>query len=370
MSVNIPMIVVTGGPCGGKSTFLARARQLLEKHGIHAIIVPEAATELITSGITPATLGNEQFQKRVLEYSLEKEDHYRELAVRLPTNMRKVILCDRGALDGRAYIDHPTFAKVARSLGHTLGGLRERYLQIVHLVTAADGAEEHYTLDNNPARSESAEEARKLDRSLQQAWLTHRHFCIVDNRIGFEYKMCQALQAFARVLALPEPMEIERKFRFLNFRPEFIPEDAVPIEIVQDYLVSHRRQGKRRVRQSATHGETFYYYAEKFYSKIRGKRPEYEDPISRKEYERLLAYDRDPKRETIEKTRYCFVHDNRQIELDVYTGGKLGRKGLVIVEVELSEEDFKAQLAFPDGWELEEVTDDSAYSNRSLAKKS
>lgn len=37
-----------------------------------------------------------------------------------------------------------------------------RYDGILHLVTAADGAEEHYSLDNNEARSESVEMATNV----------------------------------------------------------------------------------------------------------------------------------------------------------------------------------------------------------------
>lgn len=38
-----------------------------------------------------------------------------------------------------------------------------RYDQVVHMMTAANGAEAFYQLDNNPARSEGLELARDLD---------------------------------------------------------------------------------------------------------------------------------------------------------------------------------------------------------------
>ncbi|RCN37346.1 hypothetical protein ANCCAN_16760 [Ancylostoma caninum] len=41
--------------------------------------------------------------------------------------------------------------------------LNKRYDQVVHLVTAADGAEEYYTLANNQTRKENVEAARKMD---------------------------------------------------------------------------------------------------------------------------------------------------------------------------------------------------------------
>ena len=39
-----------------------------------------------------------------------------------------------------------------------------------HLVTAAKGAEAYYTLENNDARHETAEEARVADDNTQAAW--------------------------------------------------------------------------------------------------------------------------------------------------------------------------------------------------------
>lgn len=48
-------------------------------------------------------------------------------------------------------------------------------------MTAADGAFEFYTGDNNEARYESADEALDLDKKLINAWVGHPHFSIVDN---------------------------------------------------------------------------------------------------------------------------------------------------------------------------------------------
>lgn len=56
-----------------------------------------------------------------------------------------------------------------------------RYNQIVHMVTAADGAEQYYTVANNVARSEGVREAMDMDRSTRSAWVGHPYVDIVDN---------------------------------------------------------------------------------------------------------------------------------------------------------------------------------------------
>lgn len=47
----IPRIVLTGGPCGGKSSALEYLKTRLPKEGITPIFVPEMATMMFNSGI-------------------------------------------------------------------------------------------------------------------------------------------------------------------------------------------------------------------------------------------------------------------------------------------------------------------------------
>lgn len=56
-----------------------------------------------------------------------------------------------------------------------------RYDAVFHLVTAAQGAERFYTLDNNQARSESPVEARDVDERLVASWNGHPRHYIIDN---------------------------------------------------------------------------------------------------------------------------------------------------------------------------------------------
>ena len=44
-------IVLTGGPCAGKTTALARLSAFLNERGFRVFTVPEAATMLFTNGV-------------------------------------------------------------------------------------------------------------------------------------------------------------------------------------------------------------------------------------------------------------------------------------------------------------------------------
>lgn len=53
------------------------------------------------------------------------------------------------------------------------------YDGVMHLVTAADGAEEFYTLDNNDARSEDLSAAIDVDNNVQNVWSGCPHHYIL-----------------------------------------------------------------------------------------------------------------------------------------------------------------------------------------------
>lgn len=48
---------------------------------------------------------------------------------------------------------------------------------LYHLqITAANGAEEFYRLDNNLCRTEGIEQARQIDEKCARAWVGHPYF--------------------------------------------------------------------------------------------------------------------------------------------------------------------------------------------------
>jgi hypothetical protein len=66
-----------------------------------------------------------------------------------------VVLCDRGLMDGSAYISEDAWQTVLDESGWTTVDLRDkRYDAVIHMVTAAEGAEKFYSL-NNEARYEN-----------------------------------------------------------------------------------------------------------------------------------------------------------------------------------------------------------------------
>ena len=53
--MDITKIVITGGPCAGKTTALSWIMNSFTEKGYVVLIVPETATELINGGVAPWT---------------------------------------------------------------------------------------------------------------------------------------------------------------------------------------------------------------------------------------------------------------------------------------------------------------------------
>lgn len=94
------------------------------------------------------------------------------------TGETSVLLCDRGACDGKAYIDPSGWAQVIgrKGLAHDVPIREGRYHAVFHMVTAASGAEPFYSLANNGTRTETAE----LARAVSVAWV-YTHAYTVDS---------------------------------------------------------------------------------------------------------------------------------------------------------------------------------------------
>ena len=354
-------IVITGGPCAGKSTAMSRIQRYFSELGYTVLFVPETATELITGGVAPWTCGsNADFQTCQLWLQLEKEKVFAHAASTMDSG-KVLIVCDRGTLDNKAYMEPFEFAAVLRSLGTNEIELRDHYDAVFHLVTAAKGAEAFYTTANNAARTETPEEAAALDDGLIAAWTGHPHLRVIDNSTSFDDKIKRLLAEIASFLGEPEPFEIERKY--LIEYPDLHLLNSLPncerIEIIQTYL--NAPDGDEvRVRQRGQNGHYVYFKTTK--RTLSGlKRVEIEKRLSKDEYLTLLM-NADTSKRQIRKDRYCLTYENQYFEIDVYPFWQ----DKAIAEIELSDEN--TPIVFPDYIKIiREVTDDPAYKNANLA---
>lgn len=358
----ITKIAITGGPCAGKSTALSWINEEFTKKGYKVLFIPETATELITGGVAPWTCETDiDFQTAVLKLQLAKEEIFEEVAQHLYDAQKVLIVCDRGTLDGKAYIEKHNFDKILNNLHFTETQLKDNYDAVFHLVTAAKGASEFYTLANNSARTETIEEAIANDDKIISAWTGHSHFRVIDNSTDFKKKMQRFVTEISNFLGEPTPYEIERKFliEYPDIAKLEADKNCGKVEIIQTYLKSNDDK-EIRVRQRGNNGS--YSYTKTIKQTINGlKRLETEKRLTQAEYINLLM-DADTTKHQIRKTRYCLVYNNQYFEIDIYPFWN----DVAIMEIELNNEsqtiEFPPQIKI-----IKEVTDDIEYKNSNLA---
>ena len=360
---HISKIVITGGPCAGKTTAMSWIQNAFTKMGYAVLFVDETATQLISGGAAPwLSTSNRDYQWQLIRLQQAKEEAFAEIGKTMKEN-RILIVCDRGAMDNCAYMTGEEFSWILKQMNTSKILLRDQYDAVFHLVTAAKGAEKYYTLANNQARRETAEEAAALDDKLIAAWTGHPHLRVIDNSSGFEEKMLRLIKEITAFLGEPAPMEIERKY--LISRPDERALESRPscerVDIVQTYLRSEDPAEERRIRRRGSRGSYVYFMTRK--RKAGGiRRVEIEERLSRREYIALLA-EADPDYRPIRKERYCLSENGLYYEIDVYPEWK----DKALMEVELHSEG--QAIVFPEGIDvIREVTEDPAYSNHALAR--
>ena len=366
-------IVLTGGPCAGKSEALSRLTQSLEERGYKVITVPEAATHMILNGIRPCNeINMDEFQDFVIATQIANEDIFNMTADYFDKD-KLIVFYDRGIMDGCAYTDKDTvFKKLLEKRNMTFADVFNRYDAVLHLVTAAKGAEKYYQWNdpskpdtgNNAARRESPEEAVIADDKTMNSWIGHPHLRVFDNSTDFDGKLRRIVEEVFALLGAPVPKEVERKFLIKKPTAEQIAALGCMSQtnIIQTYLKKGNNVAERRVRQRGTKETGFtFYYTEKT-DIASGVRVEDERKISPDEYLQYLT-EADTTLHQISKIRHCFVYDNQYFEMDMYPFSE----EYAILEIELN--DINEPINFPPLSFVREVTDDKRFRNYFLASR-
>ncbi len=362
--------VITGGPCSGKSTALPYLQEQLENRGVIVAVVPEIATHLMESNIEPHSgrYDSMDFQKLIIQHSLFSEELRIQALQNIQDsrNRKKILLCDRGIMDGRAYCPYLDFRKTLKHCGieDPVQARDKRYDAVFHMLTAADGAPSFYTCANNKNRKETPAEARLLDKKTQRAWLGHPHWKLIDNKTDFKEKCNRLLREICHSLGIPVPLEYERKYHVKAIGLRSLPVPYERLDIEQMYLLSADPGVEVRIRKRGQRNSWVYYLTYKT-PHPSGARIETESFISLREYNTLASTSRDKNKHVVRKNRYCFVLDGYYIEYDRYRDRL---QGLHTIEIEQSNLDDIFKLPAPLRVRLiKEVTNDKRFSNSSLA---
>jgi predicted ATPase len=216
-SSTVIRVVLTGGPCGGKSSALNTLSKLAADSDFDVLIAPETATILFNSGVILDDSNKklmQTFQSSVLDLQLQLERTM--TAVASKTGRPTILILDRGMMDGKAFCasemwEHALHDKSpvrSSAASMTEAYILQRYDAIVHLQTAAanEATKQFYkngwTTDDSGRsvfRRETLKEAALVDEKLQRAYRDHPNHIFVPAGSSFEEKLNRVSTAVLKV---------------------------------------------------------------------------------------------------------------------------------------------------------------------------
>ncbi len=352
-------IAITGGPCAGKTTAMQRLVDEFTEKGYHVFVISETATTLMEGGIKP--FGDDacdmlDFQRYVLDLQLAKEKLFEKYAN--SCHKDTIILCDRGIMDNRAYVSDEDFAMLLNERHLSEMDIMASYDAVIHLVTAALGASNFYTTQNNHVRTESKEEAIVKDRKTLNSWLGHKNIHIIGNETTFDEKINKVIQTIYDELGDPYPLQKQRKFLVddIDF-DKMRNQKLVKLEIEQFFIDEDEKQNTM-IRKTSKNDESTYSYTIKKDTKLPHTRITTSQIIDEQTYQNWCSRtDCEP----IKKIRYCFADNGQYYRLDVFEKPEQ----LIILETDLTT--MNEELILPDFLKIDcEITDDISYRNINL----
>jgi hypothetical protein len=231
------MFALTGGPCGGKGSCQKYLREKLEEKGYDIYTCPEGPTIFFNNGALnaffpgekpgpnfpggslidnlPATKDKlQQFETAIIQMQLQMESGFQTMA--RSTGKKSIIFCDRGVFDIACYLPDMAEGDAWKSLlkknNQVPIKLLSRYAGVLHLQTAAIGAEKFYksgdTTDdagNKVFRRETPEEAKTLDANVLKCWKQHKNLIEITNEglSGADAKWEKCLHAVLKAVEPP-----------------------------------------------------------------------------------------------------------------------------------------------------------------------
>lgn len=177
------LIVLTGGPGGGKTAVLEMAKKSLNEK---TVILPESASIIFGGGFwrLPSLSAKEAAQRAI--YHVQRE---MESLVCQEYNW-EIGLCDRGTLDGLAY--WPGKEKDFWSIGQSsVEEEYSHYYAVIHMLTPDDLNGYNHT---NPLRIENAVQSKLIDNKIASIWKNHPRYVEVPSQKSFVEKADMALK--------------------------------------------------------------------------------------------------------------------------------------------------------------------------------
>lgn len=350
--MSAPKIVLSGGPCGGKTKALKYLKIYLEEQGFNVLGINEAAAGIIENGFCKRDSLYE-FQKAIALRQIDMENAAQKRADGLEN---PVIICDRGLMDCAVYLNDNDLKRIMSELNMSEIDLRDRYNAVFHMDSTSGSENADY--EKVDIRIESREEAETLNSRSLKAWCGNPHYRFIPVCSTFEEKFEFLRREVNHFLGIPKPLEIERKYliRYPNINL-LLSKCCKAVKISQSYMLD---KDNHRFRLRKRGDEDGCLYIKTVKNKISETvREEVETRLTKQEYDKLI--EENLVVGSLSKTRYCLMYKGKYFEIDVFPFWKKQ----AYLEIELLDENEVVE--FPEFIDIiEEVTYKPEYKNISL----
>ncbi len=177
------LIVLTGGPGGGKTAILEYARKVFCEH---IALLPEAASILFGGGFWRLNSDSARKAEQLAIYHVQNQ--MQKLVI--GEDQWTLGLCDRGSLDSLAFWPGPE-SEFYKSIHSNRETEYAKFKAVIHLHSPS---EEMGYNHQNPIRIESAEQAALIDQKIHEVWKHHPNYYLIDSTENFLDKLNKANQ--------------------------------------------------------------------------------------------------------------------------------------------------------------------------------
>lgn len=362
MSV-VKKIVLTGGPCAGKTSCKSRIFEAILKTGYIPIFISETATDTKISGIDPIKeiISTYNFQLLLAKEQISKENNYIEILEKDDNNF--VLIFDRGLLDSKVYMDDIMWENLKGELNLTESDIYQRYDVVLHLVSASCGAEDFYTTSNNEARSENLETAKEVEKKTKEAYYGFPYIYYFGNETTFDQKMDSVISTVLSCIGKSTPIfGSQKKYLVSKVSNEELEKlHAQLVNITQCYINTENDECEGRIRIINYNGNKTFYYTEKDKKRYVTK----EKIITEEEYLSLLKKKIKGSR-VISKNRWYFEYNNLYFQYDEFKN-YLGNAGILEIITTEKNKEYDIPDFFKNN-EYYDITNDKKYTNYSISK--
>lgn len=193
-------IVLTGGPCGGKSDSIEFLSKKLLEQEYSVKIVEETANSLLKLGYIPS-VNISTFDFQNLLFKIQFLNEY------MSEGKSNILLCDRGLFDSKVYIGNDDFQRI---LNLNKVEEKEVFLTYDSALYFRSISYEYPDEFSKKRIYESPEVGRIRDERCKEIWIDKIVSCNYDNLDGFENKQKMIY------LALKKQLEYLKQIKSYN----------------------------------------------------------------------------------------------------------------------------------------------------------